>query len=182
MKRESIAGSSVRVSRWRVVKQISQFANCEHRYADNTRLALPPAAVGRTAVERRPCHRTLRNAVVAGGRLKRRQDGGFPCGRDGARPSRGGGRRWDGGPTMWCGGRGGVPSPPAARRDASPHRGSGTFAASGDGLANAGSDRSVASPRGRLGGVYFAVFDEIRVFWNGGGFGIMAIINNPDQP
>ena len=32
-------------------------------------------------------HRTLRNAVVAGGWLKRRQDGGFPCGRDGARPS-----------------------------------------------------------------------------------------------
>ena len=32
----------------------SQFANYEHRYADNTHLALPPAAVGRTAVERRP--------------------------------------------------------------------------------------------------------------------------------
>ena len=54
MKRESIAGSSVRVSRWRVVKQISQFANYEHLYADNTHLALPPAAMGRTAVERRP--------------------------------------------------------------------------------------------------------------------------------
>ena len=54
MKRERIAGSPVRVSRWRVVKQISQFANYEHRYADNTHLALPPAAVGRTAVERRP--------------------------------------------------------------------------------------------------------------------------------
>ena len=35
---------------------------------------------------------------------------------------------------------------------------------------------------GRRVGVHFAVFDEIRVFWNGGGFGIMAIINNPDQP
>ena len=31
-----------------------------------------------TAVERRPYHRTLRNAVVIGGRLKRRQDGGCP--------------------------------------------------------------------------------------------------------
>ena len=39
--------------------------------------------------------------------------------------------------------------PGAARRDASPHRGSGTLAASDDGLANAGSDRSVASPRGK---------------------------------
>ena len=62
--------------------------------AANTRLALPPAAVGRTAVERRAArrdasphrtaverrsyHRTLRNAVVVGGWLKRRQDGGCP--------------------------------------------------------------------------------------------------------
>ena len=30
---------TARGSRWRVVKPISQFANCEHRYADNTRLA-----------------------------------------------------------------------------------------------------------------------------------------------
>ena len=57
MKRGSIAGSPVRVLRWRVVKQISQFANYEHRYADNTHLALPPAAVGRTAVERRAARR-----------------------------------------------------------------------------------------------------------------------------
>ena len=35
----------------------------------------------------------------------------------------------------------------AARRDASPHRGNGTLAASDDGLANAGSDRSVAPPK-----------------------------------
>ena len=67
MKRESIAGSLVRVLRWRVVKQISQFANCEHRYADNTRLALPPADVGRTAVERRP--------YWENGRLVRSMDG-----------------------------------------------------------------------------------------------------------
>ena len=65
----------------------SQFANCEHRYADNTHLALPSADVGRTAMECRAArrdaspHRTLRNAVVVGGWLKRRQDGGFPCGR-----------------------------------------------------------------------------------------------------
>ena len=57
----------------------------------NTRLARTPAAVGRTAVERRPYHRTLRNAVVVGGWLKRRQDGGFPSpSKFTARPSRGG--------------------------------------------------------------------------------------------
>ena len=48
------------------IKQVSWFANYEHRYAGNTRLALPPADVGRTAVERRPYHRTLRSAVVGG--------------------------------------------------------------------------------------------------------------------
>ncbi len=35
-----------------------------------------------------PHHRVLRNAVIAGGWLKRRQDGGSPCGRAGARLSR----------------------------------------------------------------------------------------------
>ena len=85
--------------------------------AADTRLALPPAAVGRTAVERRTARRDAsphRTAVerrsyqadfakCGGGRLVveappgwrlsqlvRRQDGGFPCGRDGARPSQGG--------------------------------------------------------------------------------------------
>ena len=38
-----------------------------------------------------------------------------------------------------------------ARRDVSPHRGSGTLVASDDGLANAGSD-SVAPPGGRQDG------------------------------
>ena len=50
--------------------------------ASETRVKAEPAAVGRTAVERRLYHRTLRNAVVEGGWLKRRQDVGFPsyCG------------------------------------------------------------------------------------------------------
>ena len=37
--RGCIIGLSTRGSRWRVANQSPQFANCEHRYADNTRLA-----------------------------------------------------------------------------------------------------------------------------------------------
>ena len=49
--------------------------------AIEARVKAEPAAVGRTAVERRLYYRTLRNAVVEGG-WGRRQDGGFPsyCG------------------------------------------------------------------------------------------------------
>ena len=77
--------------------------------AADTHLALPPAAVGRTAVERRPyqadfakCGGSRRVVEVPPrwrlSQLVRRRDGGFPCGRDKRGP------------------------PGAARRDASPHR------------------------------------------------------------
>ena len=112
MKRESIAGSSARVSRWRVVKQVLRFAKYEYRYADNTHLAPPLAAVGRTAVERRPYHRIYINAEVVCGRLKRRQDGGFPCGGPrGDRPAGRAGRV----PLPWR--RGGSPRPAMTVKD-----------------------------------------------------------------
>ena len=152
MKRERIAGSSVRVSRWRIRFHSLQTMNIVMRTTRTSRYHR--RLWGGRRWNAVPTKRTLRNAVVVGGWLTRRQDGGFPCGRDALLR----GRRWNGGPTM--GAAVGTAfhrrpnsrrAPPgAARRDVSPYRGSSTLAASDDGLANVGSDRSVASPMVRL--------------------------------